>query len=387
MHYFMRQVKVLHLLYECRPSGAEVMLRLAAPFWMNWGCKLEIITIGSEEGDYAGELRQAGYTLTHLPMSRSPWEFFRWALKFRRLVRSIEPDIVVNHNETIHPALALLVAGIPKAQFRVVHNCFTFRSILRFRKRLERIISRLVGVRQIAISQAVQQTEWEQYRNPTVVLENWFDSEHFLPPTEDERTETRESLTIPKGCLVLVTVGNASIVKNYRVIIEALAMFPTRAEVLYLQVGREHPERQDRLLAESLGYSHRVRFCGPHKDVRPFLWAADLYLMPSLFEGFALSTAEAIACGVPCILADIPGLDHFQGAGPQIHFCPADSESIYRLISAMRASDASSSENRDSSGSNVVRLRFGLEAGALRYFNAWVHSIGGNQLSLTNPKT
>lgn len=370
-----KYVKVVHLLFECRPSGAEVMLKLAAPLWKSWGCEQSIIAIGPSEGDYADALRKAGYSITHLPFSRNPSHFLNWTRAFRQAVQGFSPDVVVNHNETIHVVLQCLVAGIPKKQYRVIHNCFRFGGLLRGRKALERWISRTLRVEQIAISQAVKETEWNEYRNITTVLDNWFDSETFRPPTSDERSQARAELEISHNTLVLTSVGNGSDVKNYGVIIEALSMIPNDKKILYLQVGREHPEQKDRALSEKLGQSHRVRFCGPQSDVRKYLWATDIFLMPSVFEGFALSAAEAIASGTPSILADIEGLAHFRNLGEKVRFCPNSASNLLENIRFFERSRVQLCSDSAFYASRVVRERFGLHNGADRYYKTWVRAI------------
>ncbi len=137
--------------------------------------------------------------------------------------------------------------------------------------------------------------------------------------------------------------------------------------MLYLQVGREHAAGTDRAEAARLGQEQRIRFCGPKTDIRPYLWASNIYLMPSKFEGFALSTAEAIAAGVPSILADIQGLKHFRGLEPQVIFCPSEPAAILTAIKYL----ASSPQSKNFPASASVRQHFGLHEGALRYFQTW----------------
>lgn len=58
-----------------------------------------------------------------------------------------------------------------------------------------------------------------------------------------------------------------------------------------------------------------VRFMGNQQDVRPYLIAADIYVMPSRFEGISITTIEAMACGVPAVLYRVPGLWDFNKHG------------------------------------------------------------------------
>ena len=42
-----------------------------------------------------------------------------------------------------------------------------------------------------------------------------------------------------------------------------------------------------------------------------YLIASDIYLMPSMHEGIPITTIECLACGIPTILYDVPGLHDF----------------------------------------------------------------------------
>ncbi len=70
-----RSIKVLHILNSLRPSGGEVMLKLAAPFWQSQGLALSILSTGTQPGPFADSLNNAGYEIYHIPFSKSP-KFF-----------------------------------------------------------------------------------------------------------------------------------------------------------------------------------------------------------------------------------------------------------------------------------------------------------------------
>ena len=50
---------------------------------------------------------------------------------------------------------------------------------------------------------------------------------------------------------------------------------------------------------------------GVRHDAERFLQAADVFLFPSRREGFGTAIIEAMACGLPCVVAELPGITDF----------------------------------------------------------------------------
>ncbi len=63
-----------------------------------------------------------------------------------------------------------------------------------------------------------------------------------------------------------------------------------------------------RALGDSLGVSSRVHWMGERsaEEVGELLQAADIFVFPSLWEGFGLAPIEAASVGLPLIVSDIP---------------------------------------------------------------------------------
>jgi glycosyltransferase involved in cell wall biosynthesis len=63
--------------------------------------------------------------------------------------------------------------------------------------------------------------------------------------------------------------------------------------------GVDHVAAMER--SRSLGISDRIQFVGMQKDIRPFLWEADAFVLASDDEGAPLVLLEAMACGLPWV--------------------------------------------------------------------------------------
>lgn len=321
---------VLHVLNELRPSGAEVMLKLAAPYWMEHGLDLHVLSTGQKPGSFAEALTDAGFKVHHLPFANSP----NFYMRLIRLIRAYRFDVVHLHTEhaTLTYAVLARLAGT-KRILRTIHSNFLFRGITRSTRALRRFLVRQLGVIQISVSRTVQENELERFKNPTLLIYNWYDDSHFVPPTPKQRQAARAAIGLDDSEKCLISVGNCAPPKNHAVILQALRLLKEEGlQVKYLHVGEEDRDKTERRLAGQLGVDQQVYFLGYQKDVRPYLWAADVFVMPSSYEGFGIALLEALACDLRIVLAHSPGLTEWAELSPGIIYTEIDPNSLFRAI-------------------------------------------------------
>lgn len=94
--------------------------------------------------------------------------------------------------------------------------------------------------------------------------------------------------------------------KNQSRVIDAFSRLAKDFPEWRLQIVGDGPQRsQLEAQARSLGVVERIDFAGEHDDVYPFYAGADLFVIPSFFEGFPLTLCEAMAHGLPAIGFDL----------------------------------------------------------------------------------
>ncbi len=358
-------MKVMHIMKELRPSGAEVMLKLAAPLWIEGGCDLHVVATAPKTGEFAPHLEKVGYTVHHVPLGRGK-DLPRSLITYFKFLKSLEADIVHVHGEGLSLFTCVLASLTGARCFRTIHNNFLFDGRVRLQKRIERLLARTFGCRMIAISDSVKENEMQRFGNPTTLLRNWFDSENFSTPSPAERAEARKKLQIADGDFLIVSVGNGSEIKNYTSIIEAVSRIGNH-RIKYLQVGNEYPP--DRTTRDRLRLQSQVDFCGPRLDVKTYLHAADLYAMPSHFEGLPLAAVEALASGCVCLFSKSPGLMDFEALGLNIIWTETHAESIHEGILATMA--LTSNQTGGIQNSQIVKELFSVDKLAEGYLAFW----------------
>lgn len=132
----------------------------------------------------------------------------------------------------------------------------------------------------------------------------------FSPSRDQEiRIRMRKSFRIPEGVTLIGTVSRAEPIKGLPYLIEAAArVSATRHDVRWLIVGGGSQMRQLQELARRLGVAHQIIFEGIRDDVPEVLQAMDIFVLPSLSEGFPLAAMEAMASSRPVVCSRVGGL-------------------------------------------------------------------------------
>lgn len=134
------------------------------------------------------------------------------------------------------------------------------------------------------------------------VIYNGVDLGRFRPPDQETRRKARALAGCGVDDRIVLFVGSGFARKGLETAIRAFArLAPGQAgQTALVVVGRGDTRRYARI-ASSLGLGNRVQFVGPVTDVMPWYHAADVLLLPTLYDPFANVCLEALACGLPVV--------------------------------------------------------------------------------------
>jgi glycosyltransferase involved in cell wall biosynthesis len=122
------------------------------------------------------------------------------------------------------------------------------------------------------------------------------------PPTASERQAARAALGIDDGTSLSLWVGALDVPKQPQVAVRAVIDAARQDASIQLAIVGDGPLRHDAELAAS-ERPGTARFFGHRRDLRPFLAAADLFILSSAREGLPFSLLEAMAMGLPPVVA------------------------------------------------------------------------------------
>lgn len=183
---------------------------------------------------------------------------------------------------------------------------------------------------------------------------------HFITGSENSRREIVETFHIPESNIKVVydgvdtaiftpdntvqraqnrilTVNSGDIpLKGLKYLLEAVAAIKAQRKIELVIVGKPMKNGYTEGLIESLGIGDCVTYTGkiPTQELVRQYSLASIVVVPSVYEGFGLPAAEAMACGAPVISTTAGALPEIVGdAGVLVP--PANTEALVRAIVAL----------------------------------------------------
>lgn len=106
---------------------------------------------------------------------------------------------------------------------------------------------------------------------------------------------------------IIISVGRLHKSKNYHLALRAIKKI-TDMDFEYWIVGSGDLYDELNQYSQSLNLKNKVKFMGYVADVSDLLKKADIFLIPSKWEGFGLAAIEAMNASLPCLISNVSGL-------------------------------------------------------------------------------
>ena len=168
---------------------------------------------------------------------------------------------------------------------------------------LEQKIFGPAGVRRVIVQSRLDARLLQQYfgvdDSRICQIINGVDTSTFHPGVRTERATVRDEWNIESDAPLLVFASMDFRGKGLDSLLIALSRLKHR-ETRLLILGQGSTTSFERR-AKSLGLEHRVIFAGRQSAIQRFYGAADLFVLPTIYEPFPNVNLEAMACGTPVI--------------------------------------------------------------------------------------
>lgn len=254
--------------------------------------------------------------------------------------------------------IAMLFTGFHKKVLFTVHSTFSGYS---FHNKVLSFVNALFAKRITCVSN----TSYDDY--PHLIkkikgdrisaLQNGVDTER-IDRILSERTE--KQVKKEANTVEFIYVARLIPLKNHQFLIDVLSGCDQKVHFTF--IGAEDLEGAVRKKAKELGVIDRVTFTGliPRNDVFPRLASADYYISSSTLEGLPVSVLEAMYCGLPCVLSDIP--QHREAANKETVILPFDKSLWVKELNRLAPLSPEERENLSKNTKKHVAEHFSLAA-------------------------
>jgi glycosyltransferase involved in cell wall biosynthesis len=297
-------MKLILLIPHISDGGAEKILSDLS-FNLDLGEILLVVFQQKQGYPFRGRLISMDLPIEKRSIAARAFGFMRRIHRFRRIVKQERPDCVVSFMGEANFINA--VAG-PRPVL-TVHNHLS--SVSHQRSALEsklfdfllRRLYRRANI--IAVSEAVKDDLVDHFQIPK--------SRVAVINTAVDADAIRERAAEPAVCPwdgsapLIVTAGRLHPQKGQWHLLRAFADVRKKMDCKLAVLGTGELDKYLRDLAKALGIEKDVYFLGWQENPFKFLARGQVFVLPSVSEGFPLVLLEAMACGLPIIATDCPG--------------------------------------------------------------------------------
>lgn len=310
------------------------------------GKEMDVILVAKDTGNLRQLAKQEGVKYRDIDMRReiSPLNDLKSLYRLVRLFCKEKPDIV--HVNTPKGALlGLLAAKIAHVPNRIYNvNGLRFETAAGYFRRLlitmekiacvcaTKVIPQSNGVAEVLRKEKITRKPLKVILNGSG---NGVDVNYFAPYRKDIIEKANELRANFEG-IGFVFVGRLVGDKGVGELIEAFDRLSREFQDVRLSLIGPREENLDAIKDETskiIDSNQRIIEYGRQIDVRPFLAASDIFVLPSYREGFPNVVLEAMAMGLPCIVSDVNGAtDAVQEDENGLIVPKRDVESLYQAM-------------------------------------------------------
>lgn len=308
----MKKIKVVHLITDLNTGGAEMMLFRLLSKMNQDRFSFSVISIG-DLGPVGRKIVQLGIPVTSLgihPLRPNLFQLLRLML-FLKMERTQILQTWLYHADLLGIICGKLI-NIPRIIWNIRCSDMQFENYRPFTYwtvRMCRFFSRFVDGIIVNSYQGIKVHKMMGYDNKRMVhIPNGIDTDKFRPDP-NARERICNELGIPKDNILIGLIARFDPMKDHGTFFKSADMIAKRRrDVVFILAGKGIHYKNRKLMSmvpESLK-DGRVFLLGSRDDPDVLTSSFDIATSSSAFgEGFSNTIAEAMSCGIPCVVTDV----------------------------------------------------------------------------------
>lgn len=230
-------------------------------------------------------------------------------IRLAKIIRKFRPDVV--HSHMVHANIIMRLVRITAPIDKLICTAHNSNEGGALRMLSYRVTHNLAN-----ISTNVSQEATEAFEamgavpnNGMQTVYNGIDLEKFncIP---EARAKLKQELDLTEDCRIILAVGRFNEQKDYPNLLKAVSLLKKEITYPFKVIVAGDGELRNLIedMVGSLSLKKEVVLLGRRNDIPELMSAADLFVLPSKYEGFGLVVAEAMACECLVVATDCGGV-------------------------------------------------------------------------------
>ncbi len=323
----MSDLRVLHVIGGLSPGGIQSFLKFLLKKSLDENIECDVCSMSPISGAQQLEYSKISANLFECPIRNN---YIRFGIEFTRILRAGNYDVVHVHRSSHVMGIPLFLSKRAKVPIRIAHyQNVAGRSQSLVRKSINLLLRPLVmhsATQIVCVSQAVCKTQFSRLISDKFTIIN--NPAREIPA---KTSNLRAQLGIPSNAFVIGNAARFSEAKNQELILNSICLFGDRSDHCIL--AGEGPRLTELKRGASRLALMNVHFITWQDPISNLFDAIDVFVFPSLWEGFPLTLVEAQSQRVVCLASNIES--NLEALSPSYHkwtYPPGDYERLTELI-------------------------------------------------------
>ena len=344
-------------------GGAEVMCANLAIELKKMGHDVLVVSLYSLKTYIVDEM--IGNGIRFVSLGKKGGIDFSFFFKLARLIHKEKPDVIHSHlYATKYAQFLASIFGVRTKVF-TIHNEAS-KDGTRIDHCLNRFLLKFCNVIPVTLSHDLIDSSCKVYgpklRQMPVVFNG-------IP-----LDKCQPVVGYPSEAKKFLHVGRFMTAKNHKNLIEGFVKAKKTCPSIELFMYGEGPLQSEIMqLVEKYEAASYIHYCGISSDIYSIMHGMNVFLLPSLWEGFPMTLVEAMGTGMPIIASNVGGIPNMLKNNHSALLIEPNSESITESIVAMY----NDSSLRERLGRNALEdsTKFSSKGMALSYLKVYGGSL------------
>lgn len=302
-------IRVLNVFGIMNMGGAETMMMNVYRNIDKSKIQFDFLCLSEETGDYEEEIKSLGGRIYKIfPPSKSG--YVQHIKDIIEVCKTYGPYQAIHIPTMFHSGIVCLAAYIAKVPIRIVHSHSASEEGRSIKRTVYNFICRrlinIFSTVKIACGEAARDFLFgksKKSKKQVIILKNGINIETFSDVDKDKVLEMKKQFKIKENEFIIGHVGRFVKVKNHKFFIKlAKAMKEMNLKILLVGDGELKKSIENKIRENKL--EDKFILTGKRNDVNIMMSMIDVFVMPSLYEGFPMVLIEALATGKNCVVSD-----------------------------------------------------------------------------------